>query len=101
MYTDPYHNIPRLDLYGFDGAPMNPMYLVQTTPKMLPTITMNPITTGKAKPTGSKSKRSYNEAEVPFNKNAIRQRREPIDADKWWWIGVGMTALGSIGYLCS
>jgi Chaperone for protein-folding within the ER, fungal len=102
VYTDPYHKIPRLDLYGFDGAPMNPMYLVQTTPKMLPTTTMNPISTGKAKSTGSaKSKRSYDEAEVPLNKNAIRQRKGPIDADKWWWIGVGMTALGSIGYLCS
>jgi hypothetical protein len=80
---------------------MNPMYLVHATPKMLPTITMNPTATG-AKPTASaKAKRSHGETEVPFNKNVIRQRKEPIDADKWWWIGVGMTALGSVGYLCS
>ncbi|KAI9865129.1 MAG: Reversal of tor2 lethality [Trichoglossum hirsutum] len=103
IYTDPYRKMPRLDLFGFDGAPMNPMYLAHNPPKMHPTITMNPLPTATgAKSTGStKAKRSSVEAGVPFNRNAIRQREEPIDADKWWWIGAGMTALGSIGYFCS
>lgn len=34
----------------------------------------------------------------PMNKNVLRKRREPVNADKWWWVGVGMTALGGIGY---
>jgi len=81
---------------------MNPMYLAYRPPQMLPTITMNPTkTAGAPKATGSsKVKRGAKEAEVPFNKNVIVKRREPINADRWWWIGVGMTALGGIGYFC-
>lgn len=41
----------RLDLYKFDGSPMNPMFLAYSPPQMLPTITMNPTDT-PASPTG-------------------------------------------------
>jgi hypothetical protein len=104
IYTDPYNKILRLDMFGFDGTPMNPMYLAGTPPVMQPTTTMNPLPTAtkaKSSKDSGKAKRSSEDSEVPFNRNAIRQRKELIDAEKWWWIGVGMTALGSVGYLCS
>lgn len=104
VYTDPYHNVLRLDLYRFDGSPLNPMYIAYSPPQMLPTQTLNPTAsaTGGAKATGkTKSKRAlsdeYNE---PTNENILGKRNEPIDADKWWWIGVGMTAIGGVGYFC-
>ncbi|KAI9821249.1 MAG: Reversal of tor2 lethality [Pycnora praestabilis] len=104
VYTDPYHNILRLNLYEFNGAPLNPMYLAYSPPQMLPTQTLNPTTatsTGGAKATGSKAKRGMVEEVVaPLNRNALMKRREPVDADKWWWIGAGMTAVGGVGYLC-
>ena len=95
----------RLDLYKFDGSPMNPMWLAYTPPQMLPTITLNPTTatqTGGAQPT-KKSKRSLDELEeleLPLNKRSIHQRAQTIDADRWWWIGLGITALGGVGYFC-
>ena len=80
------------------------MYIAYSPPQMLPTQTLNPTAsaTGGAKATGkTKSKRAlsdeYNE---PTNENILGKRNEPIDADKWWWIGVGMTAIGGVGYFC-
>ena len=77
---------------------------------MLPTQTLNPTTasaTGGAKSTASstaKVRRGLFETEeeivTPLNKNALIKRKEPIDADRWWWIGAGMTAIGGVGYLC-
>lgn len=102
MDTDPYHGVLRLDLYRFDGSPMNPMYLAYKPPQMLPTQTMNPTTsaTAGAQATGSsKIKRGEQEVTVPLNKHVIKKRQEPIDLDRWWWIGLGMTGLGSVAYL--
>ncbi|KAI9678279.1 MAG: Reversal of tor2 lethality [Caeruleum heppii] len=112
VIVDPYHNVFRLNLYKFDGAPMQPMYLAYRPPQMLPTKTMNPTATATAtggqstgqaasQSTGNaKAKRGLDALPVPLNKNAIRRRQAPIDADKWWWIGAGITALGGVGYLC-
>ncbi|KAL9640657.1 MAG: hypothetical protein Q9164_000139 [Protoblastenia rupestris] len=100
---DPYNKAPRLDLYRFDGSPMNPMYLAYKPPQMLPTQTLNPTaasSTGGAQPTG-KAKRDLqgdHYAEEPLNKYVLVKRREPINTDKWWWIGVGMTGIGGMAY---
>lgn len=74
----------------------------------------NTAATGSAKSTG-KAKRNFNSAafekvkrdidgggsfEEPLNKHLMEKRSEPFNADKWWWIGVGMTALGGVGYYC-
>ncbi|KAI9761115.1 MAG: hypothetical protein M4579_001267 [Chaenotheca gracillima] len=112
--SDPYHGVPRLNLFQFDGSPLAPMYLVYKPPQMLPTITMNPTAT--AAKTGAAAKKTGNskrdlfevdgfeidgeQASVPFNINAIKKRREPINADRWWWIGVGLSFLGGVGYVC-
>ena len=73
---------------------------------MLPTQTLNPTksdTADQAKSTG-KAKRDIEGLESfaaePLNKDALltTRREQPIDADKWWWIGVGMTTLGGVAY---
>ena len=72
---------------------------------MLPTKTLNPTTvasTAGASVTGSaKSKRNIVGSEgfmENLNHNIIRKRSDPHNADRWWWIGVGMTSVGGIAY---
>jgi len=105
VYIDPYTKLTRLDLYGFDGKPMNPMFLAYSPPQMLPTITMNPTETPAPAATG-KVKRGE-EAAVPFNKNAMHIKRDVseqpfytrFDMNMIWWAGVGMTIFGGAAYL--
>ena len=100
---DGYSKAQRLNLYRFDGAPLNPMYLAYKPPQMLPTQTLNPTATseGQSKATG-KAKRDVLEDDIfkdaPLNKHVLAKRNDPINADKWWWIGVGMTAFGGVAY---
>jgi len=106
VYNDPYHNVPRLNLFQFDGSPMQPMYLAASPPQMLPTQTLNP--TSAASATGkSRVKRTdggdgdhAQEKLGSMNKNAIFPPNEPLlNADRWWWAGVGLTALGTVMYM--
>lgn len=94
--TDKFHNIPRLDLFQFDGSPQQPLYLAYNPPQMLPTQTLNPTAapsaTGKAKRDDSQFRLQSDE---PLNKNAIIHPSEPYNADKIWWAGVGLIAVGS------
>lgn len=105
VLTDPYSQSQRLNLYKFDGAPLNPMYLAYQPPQMLPTETLNPTATstgsGQSKSTG-KAKRDVGSDEFAeaMNKHVLIKRKEPFNADKWWWIGVGMTGLGGVAYYC-
>ena len=104
MYTDPYHNIPRLDLYKFDGSPENPMYLAYSPPMMLPTTTLNP-TTGAATATAtstSKGKRGLDQG-VPINWKMGKMEQgsyahEALNPDRWWWIGLTFTGVGGLLY---
>ncbi|KAI9839228.1 MAG: Reversal of tor2 lethality [Sarea resinae] len=104
VQTDGYHNVLRLNLYQFDGTPMNPMYIAYKPPQMLPTQTLNPTATatGGTTSTGSsKVKRGLaEEVPRPLNYRVMQKRSGVIDADKWWWFGVGMTALGGVTYFC-
>ncbi len=105
VYVDPYSKMTRLDLYMFDGSPMNPMYLAYTPPQMLPTVTMNPTT---AAATGGKAKRSLGAGEElvePLNKDAFHMKRDferplihRVDVDVLWWTGIGMTVFGAVAY---
>jgi hypothetical protein len=105
VYPDPYHNVQRLDLYQFNGAPMQPMYLMYTPPQMLPTTTLNPMTSETA--SNKMKKRGEGSiglgAEVPLNwKASLEAGKEgamTINADRLWWIGLGMTGLGGLLYL--
>ncbi|MCJ1400891.1 Reversal of tor2 lethality [Xylographa trunciseda] len=108
VYSDPYHNIPRLDLFQFNGAPLAPMYLAYNPPQMLPTQTLNP--TAKATTAGSASstntanaKRSVEDLgdfQEPLNKNVLAPYKESFNPDKIWWYGLGLLGLGSVGYFC-
>jgi hypothetical protein len=97
VLTDPYHNIPRLNLYQHDGSPLMPLYLAFSPPDMLPTTTLNPLTTstvGDVKAT-AKVRRS----ELPLNHNVIHKRTPEMQrADRWWWFGVMLTASGGFLY---
>ncbi|KAF2138005.1 uncharacterized protein K452DRAFT_361490 [Aplosporella prunicola CBS 121167] len=93
---DAFHDLPRLDLHKADGAPLIPLYLAFSPAQMLPTTTLNPT----AKATGAaKLKRSAEEALAPL-KRRLAQKPQHIDADRWWWFGVGMTGVGSLLYFC-
>ncbi len=104
---DPFHNVQRLDLFRFDGSPMHPMFLAYNPPQMLPTSTLNPTATSTApagRPTSqSRVKRTTDdeagETIEPLNKKAILTPTEPFNADRWWWVGVGLTAVGTMLYM--
>lgn len=104
VITDPFHNVPRLNLFKFDGSLMQPMYLIYSPPQMLPTQTLNPTALPSA--TGSKAKRGgldggdgTQQVLEPMNKNALIEPSKPHNADTWWWAGVGLTALGTVMYM--
>lgn len=87
---------------------MIPMYLAYKPPQMLPTQTMNPTSAATASgapagPTGKVKRTAEGDEILPFNRHVLKKRGKGgalIDAERWWWIGVGMTALGGVGYLC-
>jgi Chaperone for protein-folding within the ER, fungal len=83
------------------------MFLAYTPPQMLPTSTLNPTATATAaggKPTSkSRVKRAVDDGSreniEPLNKHAILTPTEPFNADRWWWVGVGLTAVGTMLYM--
>lgn len=104
----------RLNLFQFDGTPLNPMYIAYSPAIMLPTQTMNP-TSSSASAT-AKAKRGLNSEsreafDVPLNKNARHIKRDGEVQSRWgweafdanrgliWWAGVGMTVFGGAAYL--
>lgn len=94
----------RLDLYKFDGSPMNPMFLAYSPPQMLPTVTMNPTTSATA--SGKKAKRTAGADPDALNKDAMHIKRDfelplihRIDLNMLWWGGVGMIIFGGTAYL--
>ncbi|KAI5366040.1 putative protein Rot1 [Septoria linicola] len=106
VLTDPYHNVKRLNLWQFDGTPMQPLYIAFTPPQMLPTTTLNPSSTSTAKATG-KSKRGLDfadEATTKWKSQPILGPRtgemmvQTINADRLWWIGLGFTGIGGLLY---
>ena len=83
------------------------MYLVMTPPLMLPTTTLNPLTTSQTA-SSSKSKRglSADGPEVPLNwklklesQQGTKQVVQHINADRLWWIGLAMTGMGGLLYM--
>ena len=102
--VDDYSKAQRLNLFAFDGSPLNPMYLAYKPPEMLPTQTLNPTATtsgAEATSTGKikRNSRSMDGFVESLNKHVLGRRRF-VNADKWWWIGLGMTALGGVVYYC-
>lgn len=105
VVTDKFSNTQRLNLFAFDGAPLNPMYLAYNPPQMLPTQLLNPTSTSatEAKQTSSvPAKRDLGRVkavQMPLKTEVFF----PVEwftpnADLLWWFGAGMTALGGVGY---
>ena len=89
----------------FDGTPMQPLYLVFSPPQMLPTTTLNPMTSASATAGAQKLKKRSSGfgAEVPLNwKASLEANQEAgkvvqtINADRLWWVGLGMTGIGGL-----
>lgn len=86
--TDPYHNVRRLDLKAFDGAPLQPMYIAYNPPEMLPSKTLNPLTTE-----APKSKRQLSDG---VSSPLSVQNLGLVNPDRWWWFGVFATSVGGL-----
>jgi hypothetical protein len=71
-----------------------PLYLAFSPPQMLPTTTLNPLTTATA---GAKATGKVKRSDLPFN---MLNKRTPQQqqADRWWWVGVFLTASGGVLY---
>ena len=74
---------------------MHPMYLVYKPPQMLPTQTLNPISSGKGK------RQVGGDAEGRFNIKHLVSSEKVGDPNNWLWLGIVMTALGGITLLRS
>lgn len=97
--TDEYHGVQRLNLYQYDGSPMNPMYLVYSpTPQMLPTQTLNPTSSGAAATAGPTSASTNNRKRGLLEIVGEETPSFVLDPDVWWWSGIGMTACGALAY---
>jgi len=92
----------RLNLVRFDGSYIMPLYLAYRPPQMLPTTTLNPLTTASAAPTGgSRVRRALaDEIVLPLNHKVLRQYKASQTLDLWWWFGVAATGLGGVLYFC-
>lgn len=102
VVTDKYSNTQRLNLFSFDGAPLNPMYLAYKPPQMLPTQLLNPTSTSatEAKQTSSvPAKRELKAVQLPLNTDFLFTAKWfTPNADHLWWFGAGITTLGGVGY---
>jgi hypothetical protein len=103
LLMDPFHNIPRLNLYRFDGSPLPAMYLAFKPPTMLPTSTLSPTKTTTAtgaKATAKKVKRmlGLEDSSVWSLDQSPTSRWQ--DPNSWWWFGIGVTGLGGFLFIC-
>ncbi|KAH9048740.1 chaperone for protein-folding within the ER, fungal-domain-containing protein [Lactarius hengduanensis] len=61
IFIDPTDG-PKLHMYQFDGSPLPPMFLISTTPNMLPTQPLRNVSAPSSTSTSNVSKRSTNDA---------------------------------------
>ena len=101
VLVDPYNQRMRLNLFEWDGTPVNPMWLAMKPPQMLPTQTLNPTSnstaTGAMRTATAKLKRTVK----PWTntKQASRQGYEArnwLNSDILFWFGLFMTILGGV-----
>ncbi|KAF1980505.1 hypothetical protein BU23DRAFT_548649 [Bimuria novae-zelandiae CBS 107.79] len=96
VLKDGYTGKQRLNLYKYDGSPLMPLYMAYTPPQMLPTTTLNPLTTATA---GAKATSKVKRSDLPLDVNVLSKRTpQQKQADRWWWFGVFLTASGGALY---
>lgn len=91
-----YHGRYMLQIYQFDGSPMQPLYLAYKPPLMLPTEPLNPTDKSKATST-SLRKRVRRSLENQYRTNAVRQENPVFE--KLYWVGVVLLGAGSAAML--
>lgn len=88
-----YHGRYQLQIYQFDGSPMQPLYLAYRPPMMLPTTALNP--TDKALQTSTSLRRRIKRSlENQYRTNAVRDSSSPL-FDRLWWGAVGLLGFAS------
>lgn len=94
---DDYSQTMRLDLYGFDGTPLNPMWLVSQTPRMLPTTTLA-VSSSTATAASNKIKRTLSSGRETIVRTVSdpKARATWADPNLWFWSGASMIGAGSI-----
>ncbi|KAJ8102991.1 chaperone for protein-folding within the ER, fungal-domain-containing protein [Lipomyces tetrasporus] len=99
---DDYRGQYKLQLYKFDGYPMNPMYLVYRPPLMLPTITMNPTASDTPAATATSEAKAKSRLKRSFENRSKTDaiKRPVIDATFWWWVAMMMMIGGGGAFLC-
>ncbi|OKL57126.1 Protein rot1 [Talaromyces atroroseus] len=97
IYTDKFHGVLRLDLVQFDGAPMQPLYILYRPPAMLPTTTLHPTT---AKATGKAKRETLMEGKGKQG-SSTTWLTDPVAIERWWWFGIISTSVGGIVLWCS
>ncbi|KAL4784093.1 protein rot1 [Aspergillus varians] len=93
--VDPYYDSVRLDLNSFDGSPMAPMYLAFQPPEMLPTGSLSAITSKKEK------RQIDREQDSVFDLRRLVSKETLVDPNRWLWVGVVMSAMGSVALFFS
>ncbi|KAJ4292088.1 Reversal of tor2 lethality [Kalmusia sp. IMI 367209] len=97
VVTDGYTKKKRLNLFKRDGSPLMPLYMAFTPPEMLPTTTLNPLTTSTAG--GAKATAKVKRSDLPLNVNILSKRTpQQQQADQWWWFGLFLTVSGGALY---
>lgn len=108
VVVDTFHNIKRLNLYQYNGAPLMPLYIAFQPPQMLPTMTLNPTSsaTGAAATASAstastvKARKAKREAiEKRWIGKKMLQHTSNADAAWFWYAGLGFSSLGLAMYL--
>lgn len=81
-----YHGRYMLQIYQYDGSPMQPLYLAYRPPMMLPTEALNP-TDLASETKSSLRKRVKRSLENQYRTSAVRESAHE-KYDMYWWIGV-------------
>lgn len=104
LLIDPYHGRYRLNLYEWDGTPVQPLYLAYRPPMMLPTETLNP-TSGANSTSNSSSTNEKRSLKQRIKRSLENKKRtnavivSKFDHDFYWWGSVLLLGAGSLGYL--
>ncbi|QBM90314.1 Chaperone for protein-folding [Metschnikowia aff. pulcherrima] len=92
-----YYGRYMLQIYQFDGSPMQPLYLAYKPPMMLPTEALNP--TDKASETASSLRRKIKRSlENQYRTNAVRDFSSG-KVDAIWWGAVAVLGVSSAAYV--
>lgn len=108
---DAYHGVYKLQMYQYNGAPIQPLYLAYRPPLMLPTETLNPTDVGAsstdssyASTSGSIQKRSLRDTvkrslENRHKTNAKKTYQGILNSSAFWFVCTGIIGVGSVMFL--